>query len=111
MSKTLTNTPNEFPRPKALNTEQADAMVPRRVGKYDTIVETLSSMRVADAAYWSFNRNVDVRRVIRNLVMAMHSAGVKAPKGHAFYKYVTPENELLVRVLPRKAHTSKKSGK
>ena len=50
-------------------------------------------------------------RVIRNLVMAMHGAGVTAPKGHAFYKYVTPENELLVRVLPRKERAKNRSSR
>jgi len=111
MSKTVPNMPNEFPKPRALTPEQAYAKTPHKIGKYDSIVETLASMRASDAAYWPFNKNVDVRRVIRNLVMAMHGAGVKAPKNHAFYKYVTPENELLVRVLPRKERSKNRSAR
>jgi len=99
------STPISIPKARLTTVEDAAKLVPVRTSKYAEILATLVALKPGQAAVFAFDRDTNVQCVRNALATVMQNAKVKAPLGHAFYKSVGKNNELVIRVLPRKARS------
>ena len=103
--------PIAIPKARLTTAEDAAKLVPVRVSKYADIIATLIALKPGGAAVFAFDKDSNVQRVRNALTTVMQNYKIKAPAGHAFYKSVGKNNELVIRVLPRKARAVKRSAK
>ena len=100
--------PITLPKARITTAEDAGKLVPVRVSKYAEVIATLVALKPGQAAVFAFDKDTHVQRVRNAITTVMQNYKVKAPVGHAFYKSVGKNNELVIRVLPRKARSAAK---
>jgi hypothetical protein len=102
------STPIILPKARVTSADDATKLIPVRTSKYAEIITSLTALKPGQAAVFAFDKDVNVARVRNALTTVLQNAKVAAPAGHAFYKSVGKNNELVIRVLPRKARSAKR---